>query len=156
MTLIEQPLAQREVGDGGIACFKRKKFFLSMNPINLHIEKKLHPFLYLLKCFVIVAFRLGCSHAYIKFQLVKQESNGKGWLNFIPSFSVCAYLCNIPTRSIQNFTAFFVFDFTVKRKHMLEMMAMVVFLPLKWGERLKLLRSERFNRGVCQVEPCIY
>lgn len=125
--------AQREVRDGAIAYFKRKKFLVFINPINLCIEKKLHPFLYLLKCFVIGAFRLGCSHAYIKFQLVKQESNGKGWLNFIPSFSVCAYLCNIPTvtRSIQNFTAFFAFDSTVKRKHMLEVVAVVVFLPLK-------------------------
>lgn len=92
MNLIEQPLAQREVRDGTIASFKRKRFLVSVNPINLHIEKKLHQCLCLLKCFIIVAFRLGCSHAYIKFQLVKQESNGKGWLNFIPSFSVCAHL----------------------------------------------------------------
>lgn len=96
MNLIEQPLAQREVRDEAIAYFKRKKFFISINLINLCIEKKLHffVFLYVLKSFVIFAFRLACSHAYIKFQLVKQESNGKGWLNFIPYFFVCAHLCN--------------------------------------------------------------
>lgn len=59
MNLLEEPLAQREVRDEAIAYFKRKKFFISINPINPCIEKKLHPFLYLLKCFVIVVSGLG-------------------------------------------------------------------------------------------------
>lgn len=47
---------------------------------------------------------------------------------------------NIPTvtRNIQNFTAFFVFDSTVKRKHVLEMMAMVVFSSFKMGRKGKI------------------
>lgn len=88
--------------------------------------------MYLLKCFVIDAFRLGCSHAYIKFQLVKQESNGKGWLNFI-SFSVCVHRCAIYHSHKEHLKlySFFVFDSTVMRKHTLGVMVMVDFLPLK-------------------------
>lgn len=66
---------------------------------------------------------------------VSAGETGEQWERLVKfySFFMCAYLCNIPTvtRSIQNFTAFFAFGSTVKRKHMLEVVAVVVFLPLK-------------------------
>lgn len=81
---------------------------------------------------------------------VSAGETGKQWERLVKFYSL--FLCVCPSLQYPHsreedseLHSFFVFDSTVKRKHMLEMMAMVVLFPLKCRERVKLLRIERFN-----------